>query len=496
MINGGMITVAGGGGGGSAAAGSGIMSINGETGPTITNQSSDNTINITVPSTNIIDYSCSGFVSGVQQQIEAKLAVSGQTFLSAINASGQVLLSVNSASGQYLWTQLNVSGQYILSSVVRSIGVQGGADLNGDVDLLSTSGFIIIGDNAGSSPVSFDVDIHALSGFWGLGSLGAGNVASVGVLGGADLTGDIDFSDPSGFIVWGDTAGANPITASIDTHALSGLWDLNLINLNRQAIHSSGQVLLSENSASGQYLWTQLKVSGQQILSSVVRSIGVQGGANLSGDVDLVSSSGFVVLGDNTGTSPISFDVDIHSLSGFWGLGSLGAGNVTSVGALGGADLTGDIDFSDPSGFIVWGDTVGASPVTASVDIHALSGFWGLSQIDLNKQAVIASGQVLLSNTADHNSLDGLQGGTGGQYYHLTEDEHNNTVPRKYYGYFNNFGSGYFNHGLNTKLLTWGVYASGTTVDAIEPDQFRVMDEDHIFLKFNSEETGLVVIMG
>ena len=99
-------------------------------------------------------------------------------------------------------------------------------------------------------------------------------------------------------------------------------------------------------------------------------------------------------------------------------------------------------------------------------------------------------------STSDHNALSNLQGGTGGEYYHLTQDEYDNTVPRKYYGYFNNFGSGYFNHGLNTQLLTWNVYASGTTVEAIDPDRFRVMDENHIFLKFNSPETGFVVIMG
>lgn len=132
---------------------------------------------------------------------------------------------------------------------------------------------------------------------------------------------------------------------------------------------------------------------------------------------------------------------------------------VGSVGVFGGADIQGDVDFADPSGFLVWGDTAGASPITASIDTHALSGLWGLDQINVNK-----------------NNID--------------------SKPDKYYAYFNNFGSGYFNHGLNTQLLTWNVYASGTTVEAIDPDRFRVMDENHIFLKFNSPETGFVVIMG
>lgn len=51
-------------------------------------------------------------------------------------------------------------------NAVTSVGVLGGADLTGDVDLTSTSGFLVIGDTAGSSPVTLDVDVHALSGLW------------------------------------------------------------------------------------------------------------------------------------------------------------------------------------------------------------------------------------------------------------------------------------------------------------------------------------------
>ena len=56
-------------------------------------------------------------------------------------------------------------------------------------------------------------------------NMGAGGVDSVGVLGDADLSGDVDFASPqSGFIVIEDTANASPLLWSVNTLGLSGLW--------------------------------------------------------------------------------------------------------------------------------------------------------------------------------------------------------------------------------------------------------------------------------
>ncbi len=52
-----------------------------------------------------------------------------------------------------------------------------------------------------------------------------GTVTSVGVLGDADLVGDVDFASPnSGFIVIEDTGNASPLLWSVDTLGLSGLF--------------------------------------------------------------------------------------------------------------------------------------------------------------------------------------------------------------------------------------------------------------------------------
>lgn len=60
-----------------------------------------------------------------------------------------------------------------------------------------------------------------------------------------------------------------------------------------------------------------------------VTSIGVLGGANLTGAVDLASvASGFVSITDNGGSSPIYIGVDTLALSGLWGFPTNGFSNV------------------------------------------------------------------------------------------------------------------------------------------------------------------------
>lgn len=260
MINGGIINFNGGTGGTGGSA-SGITSINSQTGPAISLSAADVSIVVSNPSPNVIAFSSSGFIEGVDTQLRDIIASSGQLGLSNTAASGQV----------------------ILSQVVTSNAASGQAAINGDVEFGSLSGFIKIGDTNGASPLTFDIDVHALSGLWGLSPGGVGSITSVGVLGGADLTGDIDFTDPSGFVIWGDSAGASPITASIDVHALSGLWYLNQININKSNLDASGQIILNTLTvsgqtvlgiiaSSGQELWSELKGSGQLILDRIAAS--------------------------------------------------------------------------------------------------------------------------------------------------------------------------------------------------------------------------------
>lgn len=63
------------------------------------------------------------------------------------------------------------------ATVVTSVGVIGGANLTGNVDLSPTaSGFINITDSAGSSPISFSLDVWGLSGLYRFPQAGFANM--------------------------------------------------------------------------------------------------------------------------------------------------------------------------------------------------------------------------------------------------------------------------------------------------------------------------------
>lgn len=89
MLYRGIISIAGGGAGTSLGSGvSGILSINSQTGPHVNLTSVDNTIDISAAA-NVIDLSCSGFVSGIQfvliNNLGGRIETSGQILLQAIN---------------------------------------------------------------------------------------------------------------------------------------------------------------------------------------------------------------------------------------------------------------------------------------------------------------------------------------------------------------------------------------------------------------------------
>ncbi len=63
------------------------------------------------------------------------------------------------------------------ANAVSSIGVINGANLTGDVDLApTTSGFINITDNGSATPISFSLDVWGLSGLYTFPSTGFSNV--------------------------------------------------------------------------------------------------------------------------------------------------------------------------------------------------------------------------------------------------------------------------------------------------------------------------------
>jgi hypothetical protein len=86
--------------------------------------------------------------------------------------------------------------------------------------LTGQSGVLRYSQAAGAFQVSVDGGVTFLSLSAGVG------VDSVGVIGDANLTGNVDFATPSsGFMTIQDTGDASPLLWSVDHLGLSGLWD-------------------------------------------------------------------------------------------------------------------------------------------------------------------------------------------------------------------------------------------------------------------------------
>jgi len=111
-----------------------------------------------------------------------------------------------------------------------------------------------------------------------------------------------------------------------------------------------------------------------------ITSLGVIGDADLTGDIDLsVPNSGFMTIQDTGDASPLSFAVDHLGLSGLWRFPTQGLSNVVNnIRQIGNTPLQGVVNFqTKSSGFM--SITQNGQNLQWQVDYHALSGLWGLS---------------------------------------------------------------------------------------------------------------------
>lgn len=130
-----------------------------------------------------------------------------------------------------------------------------------------------------------------------------------------------------------------------------------------------------------------------------------------------------------------------------------GAGGVTSVGVEGGADLTGNIDIGSSSGFIVLGDTAGASPITVDVDVWGLSGLWGFPTNGF-------------ANT-----------------------------PQCYSETFTSTTSLVVTHSLNSQDVVVGVYDNESPPNVLIPDNIELTNVNSLTVSFNIATAGRVVVI-
>lgn len=565
MINAGLITVSSVGGSTGGGSVSGITSLNSQTGPAVTLTSTDLTIGITNPTNNVIDFSCSGFVSGVQQQIHAKIDASGQTVLSVNNASGQYILSHINGSGQYLLNELSVSGQTILSVIAGS-----GQELLSNVaasgqQFIPKTEFDWNGfSDRDDSTISFDEGTLTFS-IQPTGSSFDYYVEGAKYVSAGDT---VAISNTEGIhVIYYDgptlSTIANPNAGQVDsitrTKALVGYvyWG---------AVQGSGIYVGEERHGRSMSPLTHTYLHFTEGLRYVSPGLGLNNiTADGTGDAD-----DFIVFGVDAGAVS---DEDIYSQ-----ISAVGSGIGLPLYYMRGA--TPSWIKHEPSGFSM--TTLDGTRNTRLAYNQYTGGAWQLTEVDngdfvlchvfattekdnpmiailgqneYNTRALAEEGattelrSLILNDilfpeikpvatvifqtrniwtnslqarivttedgddyvdwrnetisrvgisVSDHNALNGLQGGAAGEYYHLTSSEHDKAkvAINRYYGYFKDFTEGNFSHNLNTEFYTWSVFASGTTVEPVMPDEVSYVDDDTVNLKFNSPQTGFMVIMG
>lgn len=170
----------------------------------------------------------------------------------------------------------------------------------------------------------------------------------------------------SGSASLGVDGAGQPVNASFDItsiapfnhiHQLSGVYHDPLLG-------QSGVIRFNMRAASGPCM--ELSVDGGLTFGclattdNVVTSVGVIGDANLTGNVDLASpASGFIAIFDTADASPINFAVDTLGLSGLYGFPTQGFNGrvVNALTDFHGTEAQGVVNVVGASGILV--DIVG-----------------------------------------------------------------------------------------------------------------------------------------
>lgn len=131
-------------------------------------------------------------------------------------------------------------------------------------------------------------------------------------------------------------------------------------------------------------------------------------------------------------------------------------GTVTSVGVIGGANLTGNVDFaSATSGFIAITDTAGASPIFWAVNTLGLSGLWSFPS-------------------------NGFP----------------STIPRSFAATFASQSTWTVTHNIGTTDVLVIVYDANSPRRVIIPDEIETTSTTVVTITFNQLTSGRVVVMG
>lgn len=256
-------------------------------------------------------------------------------------------------------------------------------------------------------------------------------------------------------------------------------------------------------------------INGDLVPSTSGRAhLGVNGGPNLDAfDITTVRPFGHIhqvsgvfhdpILGQSGilrySRADAAFQVSVDGGITFQNLGA-GAG-VDSLGVLGDANLTGNIDLASAanSGFLAIFDTANASPIQFAVDQLSLSGLWGFPVQGFN-------GRVVNALTDFHGTevqgVINVVGASGvivdivGQTMTIATNTDVGAVARCYSETFGAATSWVINHGLGTTDVQVTVLDDSSPRVQIIPDEIEITDTNNATVGFNVAQGGRAVVQG
>jgi hypothetical protein len=169
--------------------------------------------------------------------------------------------------------------------------------------------------------------------------------------------------------------------------------------------------------------------------------------------------------------------------------------SVSSIGVLGGANLIGDVDVATPSsGFMTIQDTGGASPLLFSVNTLGLSGLWRFPTQGFNGSIVNALTDA--NGTTAQGVLQIV--GASGLYVDIIGTTvtivPGNKLASAYGQDFVTTTSVAVAHNLNTLNVIIQVRDTGGNI--LIPDTIIVNDANNVTVTFNGSRSGKVVVIG
>jgi hypothetical protein len=173
-----------------------------------------------------------------------------------------------------------------------------------------------------------------------------------------------------------------------------------------------------------------------------------------------------------------------------------GAGAVSSIGVIGDANLTGNIDLAVPtSGFMTIQDTADASPLLFSVNTLGLSGLWAFPAQGFNGRVVNALTDF---NGTEAQGVINVVGASGlvvdiiGQTMTITPG---NALPKCFAATFGAAVSWTVTHNLNTSDVSMMILDDSTPRVAIIPDQIEVTSVNVVTVSFNVAQGGRAIVI-